>query len=453
MWYSINMEFNEFSGKKVLILGLGREGSDTLNFFIKWVPEAILGVADRSKRASVAKDLANNLKNSGVPGFFGENYLDNIADYDIVIKSPGIPIHLPQVEAACKAGKVTSQTKIFFDHCPGTIIGVTGTKGKSTTSALIHGMFLGAGMDCELVGNIGQPVLGYLEKANADSFFVYELSAHQLYGLDRSPHIAVMTNIFTEHLDYYSDYDEYIRAKSSIAIHQLENDFFIYNSSISECAVITKKTLAKKIAYNEYKWEYSGPTKLIGEANLNNAKIAAIVARIYGIKDEVIYKAIRNFVPLPHRLQSVGIFCGIEFYNDSLSTIQESAVAAIDGLGSGVQTLIAGGHERNQPFDKLARKVLDSNIKNLILFLPTGLRIWSAIQDAAQSPADKKRLTMLEHFVVESMDEAVGLALQKTGKNKICLLSAASASFGGFRDYAGRGEAFKASLEKWARCS
>lgn len=439
------MELNEFQGKKILILGLGKEGQDTLVFLLKYAPAGILEAADRvlfDNLPDTVKKIINKYK---ISGHFGKNYLKNLQNYDIIVKSPGIPIHLPEVEAAYKAGKITSQTNIFFNHCRGTIIGITGTKGKSTTSSLIYTVLKKAAKNVQLLGNIGQPVLSHLKNDNTEKFYVYELSAHQLYELNKSPHIAILTNLYQEHLDYYSDYNEYIQAKTNITIHQSKNDFFIYNSNLKECQNIAKITQAKKIAYNEFNWNFKKKLHLIGKFNLENAKIAAIVGKILKIDDKIINNALAGFKPLPHRLEFVGEYRGIKFYNDSLSTIQESAVAAIEGLGDNLQTLIAGGFERHQPFDKLARKILDSNIKTLILFLPTGKRIWQTVKNA---DLKKSKNLKINHYFVKTMAEAVDLAFTKTQKGKICLLSAASASFGGFRDYADRGDSFKKYIRR-----
>ena len=445
------MELNEFKGKKLLILGLGREGLDTLNCLLKWAPEVVCGVADSNTEEKISDEAREAIKGAQISRHFGAGYLSKLDDYDIIVKSPGIPIHIPEIESAFKKNKITSQTQIFFDHCRGTIVGVTGTKGKSTTASLINAVLVAGGYDSQLIGNIGQPALLYLEESKKDNFYVYELSAHQLYGLTKSPHIGALTNLYPEHLDYYSDFNEYIRAKGSIAIHQSRNDYFIYNSEISECRDIAAKCGAKKIAYNENDWKPNCETKLKGNVNLGNMKIAAIVGDILGINISQIERAICNFKPLPHRLESVGVYNGIEFYNDSLSTIQESAVAAIESLGGDLQTLIAGGYDRSQPFDKLARSILDSRIDNLILFAPTGQRIWDELLKMGHASSDSRRLDSLKRFFVSSMDEAVNLAFKHTASARICLMSSASASFGEFRDYAQRGEAFKCSIVKLSK--
>jgi UDP-N-acetylmuramoylalanine--D-glutamate ligase len=213
-----------------------------------------------------------------------------------------------------------------------------------------------------------------------------------------------------------------------------------------EANQIARESLAQKIAFNEYNWNYSGKINLIGAFNLENAKIGAIVGRLLEIGDEIINAAIAEFKPLDNRLEFAGNFAGIDCYNDSLSTIQESAVAAINGLGDKVFTLIAGGFDRGQPFEKLAEAILDSNIKTLILFPTTGLKIWNEVEIKAKAANKITRLTELQHYFVDRMDMAADLAFSKTEKGGICLLSAASASFNGFRDYRDRGDQFKMCL-------
>jgi len=446
------VDLEKYSGKKILILGLGREGAASLRFFLDNRVSAVLGVADKAapdKLSSEIKDILS--QNPAIKAHLGEEHLACLDDYDIIVKSPGIPIHLAPIEKAFDQGKVTSQTRIFFDYCPGTIIGVTGTKGKSTTSSIIHDVLKKGGKTVTLVGNIGTPMIKYLDNSGKDDYFVCELSAHQLYDLKKAPHIAVLLNLYPEHLDYYKDFSEYIFAKSNITRYQAKSDYLIYNSSNVEVDTIARESAAQKIAFNEYDWQYAGKTALIGKLNLENAKIGAIIGRLLGISDNDINAAIAEFKPLDHRLEFVGNFDGIDFYNDSLSTIQESAVAAIDGFGPKLQTLIAGGFDRHQPFDKLGAAILSSNIKNLILFPTTGRRIWEETQ--RQAAGNSERLTQVSPYFVETMEDAVRLSLVHSDPGHIAALSAASASFSGFRDYADRGNCFRDCLMRQAKLS
>src|SRR3989344_4871697 len=187
------MLINGLENKKILILGFGREGRDTFRFLRKLFPKKKIGIADQK---------------------FDKNYLKKIGDYDIIIKTPGIPAKILSSQKFRRAGQIiTSQAEIFLKNCPGMIIGVTCTKGKSTTSYWIYQVLKNGGLKAHLVGNIGKPVLTYLLKAGKEDIFVYELSAHQLYNLKKSPRIAVLLNIYPEHLDYYKSFKEYWQAK------------------------------------------------------------------------------------------------------------------------------------------------------------------------------------------------------------------------------------------------
>lgn len=411
------MKLNELKNKSILILGFGREGRDTFLFLKKLFPDKILGIADKL-------NIKPRIAKRGVVFHFGKNYLKALRDYDLIIKSPGIPIHLPEVEQAFKKGKITSQVEIFLENCPGKIVGITGTKGKSTTSSLIYRILKNAGLRAYLLGNIEKPVLSYLLKAKKEDIFVCELSSHQLYNLKKSPQAAIFLNVYPEHLDYYKNIKEYSQAKANIAIHQTKNDFLIYNSSDKTVREIAKKSKARKIAI---KGDYYDLDK--------NAAMAA--GKIFKVKDTIISETIREFKNLPYRLELVGTFKGITFYNDALATIPEATIGAIESLGPRVETIMLGGFERNIDFKNLARKVLKSKIKNVILFPTTGKKIWNDIVKLSRGRGAPK------HFFTNNMEDAVKIAFKNTEKGKICLLSTASSSFSIFKDYKEKGDLFK----------
>ena len=407
-----------FANKKILILVFCREGQDSFLFIKKLFPKKILGIADQ-KEFSISNFQFPNTKL-----YFGKNYLKALKDYDIVIKSPGIPF---KILPKSSLGKITTQTEIFFDNCPGTIIGITGTKGKSTTSYWIYQALKNGGLKAHLVGNIGKPVLTPLLKAKKDDIFVYELSAHQLYNLKKSPHIAILLNIYPEHLDYYKSFQEYASAKANITKYQTKNDYLIYNSEDPLVARITKESKAKKIPIQGKYYEL----------DLAAAKAAAKTFKV---------SVPKKLKFLPHRLEYVGEFKGIKFYNDSLSTVPETAIEALDFLGENVQTMILGGYDRGLDFKKLAERLFRSQVKIFILFPTTGKRILSELRDFVNP-------SIIEGFRkslnVNNMEEAVKLAYKYTDKGKICLMSPASPSFGIFKDYAERGETFKKFVKKY----
>jgi len=392
-----------FKDKKVLILGFGREGQDTFKFLRKLFPKKEIAVADQK---------------------FDKNYLKKIKDYDIVIKTPGIPF---KKLSGSDPDKITTQTEIFFDNCPGKIVGVTGTKGKSTTASLIYAILKKAGFKVHLVGNIGKPVLSSLLKARKDDIFVCELSSHQLYNLKKSPFVAVLLNIYEEHLDYYKDFNDYIKAKANITKYQGKRDFLVYNSRNLLVKKIAKKSQAKKLPFQ-------------GKYYSENIEAAKKVAGIFRIPERTVSTAINGFKFLPHRLEYVGKFKGIKFYNDSLATVPGATIGALNYLGSETQTLIAGGFDRGINYQKLGQEIIKSKIKTLILFPASGQRIWQELSSCQKE---------LSSFFVKDMREAVKLAYQHTDKGKTCLLSPASASFGLFKDYEERGNLFKKFVKQY----
>ncbi len=404
---------------KVLILGFAREGQSTLNFLRSRFPYLQIDTADQ-------KD--------------GPDYLLHLKDYQIIIKSPGISPHKPEIVAAQKAGTVfTSHTQIFFENCPGKIIGVTGTKGKSTTASLIHHVL--AANDCRsvLVGNIGRPALDFLPEITADTWVAMELSSYQLMNLNISPHIAVLQNIYPDHLDYHQSFQEYVEAKRNIARYQKPDDYFIYNNDFPLSAQTAEITPAKKIPFSLLDYDRTISAQLLGEHNKYNILPSVFVGKILGLSISQIYYAISTFKPLDTRLQPVAEVSGIRFFEDTLATIPEATIAALDALSPDVDTLIAGGYERKQNYLYLAQKILDSHIKTLIVFPATGPRIWEEIKNIQSKPS-------IIYHQAKSMSDAVKFAASHTSPGKICLLSPAAPSFTLFKDYRDEGRQYRDAL-------
>ncbi len=439
---------NELKDERILILGFGREGRDNFRFLRRIFPDKILGIGDRlelEKLDGRAKEVVK--KDKKLKLHLGENYLKALKNYEVIIKSPGIPPKL-LTPFITKKQKITSQTEIFLDYCPGKIVGVTGTKGKSTTTSLIYQILKQGGVKVHLVGNIGKPVLNLLFSATQNDVYVYELSSHQLYNLKKSPQIAVFLNIYPDHLDYYRNFKEYANAKANITLYQTKDDYLIYNARDKIIKEFAKKSRAKKIPITaEVPVEFFDTcrkSQLKGNFNLLNIRAAIEVGRIFKIPKKIIAQGIKNFRPLAHRLELVGTFKGITFYNDALSTIPETAIAALDALGDNVQTIFLGGFDRKIDFKKLAKRILKSKIKNVILFPTTGEKIWKEI-------SRQRKLVALRPFFVNNMREGVKLAYEHTQKGKICLLSCASTSFSIFRDYKEKGNLFKKYVRKFGK--
>jgi len=416
------MKLGELKDKNLLILGFGREGRDTFRFLRKLFPKKNIGIADKNLQL-----LTDNLKLKSVKWHLGNNYLNALKNYDVIIKSPGIPLMFD-----INKQKISSQTEIFFENCPGKIVGVTGTKGKSTTTALIYKILKEGRIKAHLVGNIGKPVLNLLFSAKPDDVYIYELSSHQLYNLKKSPQIAVFLNIYPDHLDYYKNFKEYVKAKTNIVKYQTKKDYLIYNSQDKIVRKIANESKAKKIAIKGVDYDL-------------NKKAARAIGKLFKIPKKSVEKVIREF-SLPHRLEYVGKFRGIKFYNDSAATVPEATILAINVLGDEVETILLGGSDKKIDFKNLVKKVLRSKIKNIILFPTTGEKIWKEILGQVKNDFSK----LPRAFLVQNMKDGVKLAYEKTRNGKICLLSPASASFSLFRDYKERGNLFKKYVKKYA---
>lgn len=437
------MKIKELKNKKVLILGFGREGVDSFVFLRRVFPKQILFVADKKNFEEMNLGSQKLLKDKKTGLFLGDDYLNHIKGFDVIIKSPGISLNSIK-KYLSKKTKVTSQTELFFDNCLGNIIGITGTKGKSTTSSLIHSVLKEAGVKSYLVGNIETPSLSFLLKAKKDDVFVYELSSHQLQFLEKSPHIGLFLNIYPEHLDYYKNFKEYFSAKANIAKYQKKNDYFIFNSKFKEIKKLAEKVKSKKIEINTdgFSKFFKDHQEFLEITHVDNLNAVMNVFKILGIKEEKIIKAFKKFKRPDHRLEFIGEHKGIRFYDDSISTIDEAAIFALDSLGNDVETIILGGFDRGVGHSKIAERLIKSRVKTLILFNPSGEEILKEI---------KRRKGKMKHIFVKNMEEAVTKAYSKTSIGHICLLSPASPSFGTFIDYKDRGDQFKKFVIKYGK--
>lgn len=409
--------------KKILILGFGREGKSSLDFIRRELPQAEVAIADQQEVV---------VENTTV--ISGENYLDACKDYDLILKAPGVIIK-DYLDAETKS-KITSQTDLFMRVFSRQIIGVTGTKGKSTTSSLIYHVLKSAGRDAQLVGNIGKPCFDVLDEITDQTAIVFELSAHQLEYIQASPHIAVLLNIYEEHFDHYTTPDDYYGAKKNIYKYQTPDDLLIYGD-IFQHATIDEINAAQPMKIDITKTEIFPRdqirTKLIGEHNQLNIQVAAAIAYAYKINGEDFKQAIASFQPLPHRLEYVGTFRGIKFYNDSIATAQEAVINAIKALGD-VDTIILGGMDRGLDYHPLVDFIRETNIRNIILLPATNGRFQQTFDEGEYSQK-------LIH--VKNMREAVEQAYAITATDKSCLLSPAAASYGFYKNFEERGEDFK----------
>lgn len=407
----INEIAKMLNGKSILILGFGREGKSTYEFIKKYVKYTSLGIADKNE-VKVPEKV-----------YFGDNYLDAVFGYDVVIKSPGIPFFGIEDEKSI----ITSQTDLILRANRENIIGVTGTKGKSTTTTLIFNILNQAGIDVRLIGNIGVPPLSCLEDINDDTTLVCEMSSHQLENLTVSPHIAVILNIFEEHLDHYKSYEDYQLAKVNVFRYQNSSDIVVYNTESDLVkGYIEKYAKGKKMGFP---YEYDVETALLGEHNKKNIMAARLAVKEMGVGEEEIRHTVKDFSGLAHRLEFVGEFDGIKYYNDSISTIPEATINAIKSIEN-VNTVIIGGMDRGIHYDEFVTYLENSEVENIILAYDTGKRIYEKMRhDRA--------------ILVKDLAEAVETAKKVTKKGMACLLSPAAASYGFFKNFEERGERFK----------
>lgn len=369
--------------ESVGILGYGREGAVTERYLQKNYPNLRVGICDEK----LSKD-----------------YLSEQKKYDLVVKTPGIA-----------RGKVTvsytTATNIFFSRNKNFTIGVTGSKGKSTTVSLIYEMLKEAGEKVRLLGNIGTPMLEVLlTNVDPEEIFVIELSSYMLEDIEYSPNIAVLLNLFPDHMDYHGGVEPYYAAKRRIFQFQKPGDIRI-EGPVTEEVPINRSEVT-----------------LLGDHNFQNIQAAVKVARLCEVSDDAIARALRNFKPLPHRLEHLGAFRGIDFYDDAISTTPESTIVGIRALGN-VDTIFLGGSDRGYDFHELEKVLRDLGVRNVVLFPESGARILSS----------REGFHILE---TKSMKEAVAFAFEHTEQGKICLLSTASPSYSLWKNFEAKGDAF-----------
>ncbi len=431
---------------KLLILGFGREGQSTYRVLRKYYPRLPLHIADRNEQVRETELIRGDER---IVFHLGEDYLSVLSSGKwVIIKSPGI-----KLENSADRLTLSSQTDLFLEYFGDQTIGVTGTKGKSTTSSLIHHLLEKTGKKTLLLGNIGIPPFDMTEKIGRDTCVVFELSAHQLEYVQHAPRVAVLLNIFPEHLDHFSDLETYRQAKINIFRYQRSTDVAIMHFDFAEetkgkpllFGFHKAKNLAAfahedQLLFTDPEVSFEANTAdrtLLGRHNLLNMLAALLAVRQCGVELTDAYKHISSFDPLPHRLEHVGNFKAIDFYNDSISTVPESTLAAVEALGK-VKTLILGGYDRGLDYRQMVGVLNESEIRNFIFLGKAGEVMLREFYDLNSS----KNLVQ-----VQTIDEAVDYALQHTGPG-ICLLSPAAASYDQFHNFEHRGDAFKKALER-----
>lgn len=407
-----------YKNKKIAIIGAGIEGLDAQKFLKK--KGAKVTILDQKE---------------------GDDYLDDLERFDIIVRSPGVYPYKKELLKAKKNGvRITTPTHIFFDEFDGQIIGVTGTKGKGTTSTLIYEILKKAKFDVYLAGNIGKPMLELISKLNSKSYVILEMSSFQLIDLPVSPNIAVILNVTSDHMDWHKNQKEYIDAKKNIVKFQNVTDWAVINKEYKSSFGFSKNTKANVMLYSKkiLEEEYKENLILRGEHNLENIAASVAVAKILNIKKELILKVIRDFKGLEHRLEFVREFNGVKFYNDSFATGPQPTIAAINSFTED-ETLILGGSDKGLSYKELGETINSRrNIKNIILIGTTSEKIAKFL--------DKNLSFSIYHLAFAKMSEIVKKGYDVSKKGSVVILSPASASFDMFENYKDRGNQFKKAV-------
>jgi UDP-N-acetylmuramoylalanine--D-glutamate ligase len=360
----------------------------------------------------------------------------NLNGYDVLVRSPGVYRYRNEIADAEKKGiEITSKTKIFFDEFPGKIIGVTGTKGKGTTATLIYEIMKAAGMDVFLAGNIGEGMFG----KNAD-WAVLELSSFQLIDLEKSPTIAVVLMVTSDHLDWHKNEEEYVRAKANIVKFQKNEDWAVVNKDYPNSVKIGEMAggTVMWVSKNDLQGIERDAVRLRGEHNLENIAASNAVARILGINESIKSEVIKNFKGLEHRLEEVVTVNGVTYFDDSFSTTPETTMAAIKAFTEPI-ILIAGGSEKGSDYSLLGKTISEAkNIKAVILIGKMADRIGEAISKS------KGKSKIIQGC--RNMSEIVLAASNTASPGDVVLLSPACASFDMFENYKDRGQQFKSEV-------
>lgn len=437
---------NDYINKKIAVLGLGLENEALIGWLVRQGVSLDLTIYDRrdptqladkrEKIISLARPLSINWQ-------LGDQSHGSLGGYDEIWRSPGWPIFCPQIKAALLAGcQLNSPMNLFFSLCPTSrIVGITGSKGKGTTSSLIYNIFKLAGYRVFLGGNIGVAPFAFIDQLDSHSWVILELSSFQLEDMKYSPSIAVITNIYEEHLasadpfnpNFHQTAEDYWLAKQQIFRHQTSDNWLIINEKLNN--IFDPSFCPSQVKwFNKLNWS----SQLVGNHNQENIAAAQAVAELAKIKLEISQQAVADFQGLEHRLEFVGEKDGVRYYDDSFATNPIATTIALNSFNQPV-ILLAGGADKGNDFGPLAKVIASCQTKAVILF------------DGQASPRLKQSLLSAGYlnekiYPANSMDMAMKLAKQLAQAGDVVLLSTACASFGLFNNYKERGNLFKQAV-------
>ena len=457
-----------FAGKRALVMGLGIHGGGLGVARFLATHGADVTVTDLRPAEQLAEPLAH-LAGLPIRYVLGEHRVEDFTDADLVVRNPAVPRESPLLAAARAAGvAIEMEMSLFFRHCPAPIIGITGTKGKTTTTSLCAAMLAAWREDTVVAGNMGISALEQLDGIGPETPVVIELSSWQLEGLAEyglSPHIALVTNLSPDHLNRYGTMADYAEAKRGIVRWQRPGDVAILNRDDALVRAFGTDTSAVVVHFgaqdggDQGAWlagerlhwrldgrEYAAPRATLrvpGEHNAINALAAGLAALAAGAPFAAVAAGLASFTGVRDRLESLGTVAGVEYINDTTATAPAAAAAALLAMTKPT-VLIAGGSEKHTDFTEFAA-VAARVPKAIVLLRGDSLeRLTRALLDAGLHPA---RL----HSAAGSMDEAVGWARDLVAPGEVVLLSPGCASFGMFRNEFHRGDMFRAAVAQLAR--
>lgn len=431
---------------KIAIVGYGAEGRSNYIYFRQKFPSAEMIIIDQKLIDDVPADAL--VRSSGE--------IFELSDVDLVVRSPGIAPGRIKT-----SGQIWSSTNEFFANCPAPIIGVTGTKGKGTTCGLIASLLRAAGKTVHLVGNIGVPALEILPKIKAEDFVVYELSSFQLWDIKKSPQVAVVVMIETDHLDVHANFDEYLEAKRNIRRYQLAQDACVYHPTNQYSKMVAETPLANEagsqvgmvgryaipddgLVYVKDGFFCDGEQRLcsiehlqlVGGHNQENACAALSAIGQLSLKmDEAQYaEGLAGFSGLPHRLKYVTTKHGVKFYDDSIATTPGSAIAALKAFDQ-PKILIVGGRDKGANYDELAQEAAEQNMRLVITIGENAEKITDSFKKCAPN-------CPLQQLPGQTVEKAVVEAIKAAKSGDVVILSPAASSFDHYTNYAERGDKF-----------
>ena len=437
--------FESLKGKKIAVFGLGVSNRPLVRLLLEFGCD-VLG-CDRTEREKLDEEVLE-LEKAGCKLSVGEHYLEDLKA-DLVFRTPGMHPANPALEALRANGaEVTSEMEVFFEVCPCTILAITGSDGKTTTTTLVSEMLKAQGYTVWVGGNIGTPLLPRVREMKETDYCVVELSSFQLMDMKRSPHVAVVTNLAPNHLDVHKDMEEYVEAKKNIFKFQGEADILVINADNEITAPFRGNGITKAFSYAGKDAAVKLEGKMItrngipvlnkhdillpGEHNVENYMTA--IAAVEGlVSDETVQKVAKTFGGVEHRIELVRIKDGIRFYNDSIASSPSRTIAGLRSFPEKV-ILIAGGYDKHIPYDVLGPEIC-AHVKKLFLCGATGPQIRAAVENC---PMEQPEMVDCGKF-----ENAVKAAAAAAESGDVVLMSPASASFDEFKNFMVRGNFFK----------